>query len=86
MEQIVIFLFGTLVVLPTCLLARRGREPQTFHVHHWHHEAPQNPQERPQTCYQVITGNDRAHVLDNATGERYAIMQPVYKVGDYNEQ
>ena len=81
MEQIVSFLFGMLAIVPTCLLAMHDRRTHTLHVHHWHHhEGPQTPQERPQARYQLVTGSSSAYVLDNATGERYAIVKPVYKV------
>jgi hypothetical protein len=80
MEQFVIFLFGMLAIVPTCLLAMQDRRTRTLHVHHWHHPAsPQTPQEPLQLRYQVLMGSNSAYVLDNATGERYAIVQPEYK-------
>ncbi len=80
MEQIIPFLFGLLAIVPTIVLAMRGREQRTLNVHHFHHhEGPQTPRERPQARYQVITGSSSAYVLDVATGATYAIVQPVYK-------
>ncbi len=76
--EIVFFLFGMLAVLPTIVLAMHGRRPYTMTVYHYHHqERPQTPQEPVQQRYQVITGGSSgAYVLDVATGERYAIVQP----------
>jgi hypothetical protein len=82
MEQIVIFLFGLLAIVPTCLLAVRGRSPHRLDVHHWHHhEGPQPPQEPVQARYQVITGSSGAYVLDTLVGAKYAIVKPSYKDG-----
>ena len=82
MEQIVIFLFGMLAIMPTCLLAQRDWRTRTLHVHHWHHESPQTPQEPVQTRYTVLTDNRGPYVLDTTTGHSYAIVQPSYKDGD----
>jgi len=54
MDQIVIFLFGMLAIVPTYLLAMHERRARTLHVHHWHHKGPQTPQERPQARYQMV--------------------------------
>jgi hypothetical protein len=80
MEQFVIFLFGLLAIVPTSLLAMHDRRTRMLHVHHWHHQAPQTPQEPVQTRYQVVADSNGAHVLDNATDVRYAIVKPIYKV------
>jgi hypothetical protein len=80
MEQIVFFLFGMLAFLPTCLLAMRGREQHTLHVHHWHHPAgPQTLQEPVQSRYSVLGGPSGPYVLDSHTGQQWLIVQPVYK-------
>ncbi len=76
MDQIIPFLFGLLAVVPTIVLAMHGRRTHTMHVHHFHHhEGPPAPQAR----YQVITGGSSAYVVDAITGERYPIVQPIYK-------
>jgi hypothetical protein len=82
MEQIVIFLFGMLAIVPTCLLAMQDRQASTLHVHHWHHDSPQTPQEPVQTRYTVLADDCGPYVLDTTTGHTYAIVRPSYKDGD----
>jgi hypothetical protein len=82
MEQIVIFLFGMLAIVPTCLLAMHDRRTRMLHVHYWHHQAPQTPQERPQTRYAVLANDNGPYVLDTTTSHSYAIVKPLYKDGD----
>ena len=78
--EIVIFLFGLLAIVPTCLLAMQGRRTHTMHVHHFHHqERPQPPQEPVQSRYSVLADDSGQYVLDTHSGATYAIVKPIYK-------
>jgi hypothetical protein len=78
--EIVIFLFGMLAIVPTCLLAMHDQRTRTLHVHHWHHPSSSQMQQEPvQTRYAVLVDDSGPYVLDTNTGHSYAIVKPKYE-------